>query len=249
MGPGSRPDCRSAGRIDIVRPTGGNTAMTDASGASPGSRPDRCPVCRAARPEPFQRIGDVVYWRCDTCEARFLDPTQRLSRAEEHAVYRLHENAAEDEGYRRFLSKLVLPLLDRLPAGASGLDYGCGPGAALAAMLEEAGHAVALYDPLFRPDRSVLGRRYDFVACTETAEHFHDPVAEFDRLGGLVRPGGLLAVMTCFQTDDARFADWHYRRDPTHVVFYREATLRHVAALRGWTCEIPRKDVAIMRIP
>ena len=39
----------------------------------------------------------------------------------------------------------------------------------------------------------------------------------------LVRPGGWLAVMTCFQTDDARFAGWHYRKDPTHVVFYREA--------------------------
>jgi hypothetical protein len=53
--------------------------------------------------------------------------------------------------------------------------------------------------------------------------------------------------MTCFQTEDARFADWHYRRDPTHVVFYREATLRCVAENRGWTLEIPVKDVALMR--
>ena len=49
--------------------------------------------------------------------------------------------------------------------------------------------------------------------------------------------------MTCFQTDDKRFADWHYRKDPTHVVFYRETTFRTIARQRGWTCQIPVKDV------
>jgi len=214
-----------------------------------GLVPDSCPVCRAPGPRPFQRVRGAAYWHCPSCRARFLDPRQRPSRSEEHAAYRLHENDADDPGYRRFLSKLVLPLLERLPAGASGLDYGSGPNSALAAMLGEAGHGIALYDPLFRPDRSVLDRRYDFVTCTETAEHFHHPADEFDRLGDLLRPGGLLAVMTCFQTDDARFADWHYRRDPTHVVFYREATLRRIAEQRGWTCDIPVKDVAFMRLP
>jgi len=64
-----------------------------------------------------------------------------------------------------------------------------------------------------------------------------------------VRPGGWLAVMTCFQTDDTRFRDWHYRHDPTHVVFYREATFRHIASSRGWSLEVPVKDVALMRRP
>lgn len=52
--------------------------------------------------------------------------------------------------------------------------------------------------------------------------------------------------MTCFQVDDEDFAQWHYRRDPTHVVFYREETLRYVAAQRGCKCEIPVKDVAFI---
>jgi hypothetical protein len=55
--------------------------------------------------------------------------------------------------------------------------------------------------------------------------------------------------MTFFQTDDAGFADWHYRKDPTHVVFYREATMRQAAASRGWSCEIPVRNVALMRKP
>jgi SAM-dependent methyltransferase len=189
------------------------------------------------------------YWRCGACEARFLDPRHHPSPGDERAEYLLHDNDPDDPRYRRFLARLADPLMARLPAGSSGLDYGCGPGPALAAMLREAGHDVALFDPVFRPERSVLERCYDFVTCTETAEHFHQPADEFDRLMALVRPGGWLAVMTCFQTDDARFAGWQYRKDPTHVVFYREATLRLLAARRGWSCEIPVKDVALMRRP
>ena len=128
----------------------------------------------------------------------------------------------------------------------AGLDYGCGPGPALAAMLEEAGLEMALYDPFFEADRAVLGRDYDVITMSEVAEHLFDPAAEFQRLDRLLKPGGWLGVMTCFQTDDERFANWHYRRDPTHVVFYRPLTLQVIAEQRGWSCEIPCKDVALM---
>ncbi|MEX2616169.1 MAG: class I SAM-dependent methyltransferase [Alphaproteobacteria bacterium] len=223
-------------------------AVNGESGA-PSAIPAVCPVCRAAMPQPFLSVDGRDYRRCSVCEARFLDTRQLPTRELEHAHYRRHENHPDDPRYRRFLSKLAAPLLARLSAGSQGLDYGCGPGPALAAMLREAGHAVALYDPLFYPDTAPLRHTYDFVTCTETAEHFHRPAEEFDRLMMLLRPGGWLAVMTCFQTDDARFPDWHYRKDPTHVVFYREGTLRHLAASRGWSCDVPVKDVALMQRP
>lgn len=176
-----------------------------------------------------------------------MDARHHLPREAEHAQYRLHQNDRDDPGYRNFLSKLAGPLLARLKPGSRGLDYGCGPGPALAAMLSEAGHDMALYDPLFAPERSVLDARYDFVTCTETAEHFHDPWTEFETLATLLKPGGWLGVMTSFQTNDDAFARWHYRLDPTHVVFYREATLRHIAARLGMQIEVPVKDVALMR--
>ena len=208
----------------------------------------RCPVCREPGLEPFCRVEGRLYHRCARCEARLLDPRHHPTPEDELAHYRLHENDPEDAGYRRFLARLAEPLLAKLRVPARGLDFGCGPGPALAHMLREAGHSVALYDPFFAPDRRVLRPgAYDFVTCSETAEHFHRPAESFDRMGRLLRPGGWLAVMTCFQTDDARFADWHYRRDPTHTVFYRETTLRRLAAARGWHCEIPARDVALLR--
>ena len=178
-----------------------------------------------------------------------LDPRQFLSADDELAHYHTHDNRVDDPGYRTFLARLATPLLELLPYGRHGLDYGSGPGPALAAMMREAGHEMTIYDPFFAPDLRVLGDRYDFITCTEVAEHFYDPAAEFDRLDAMLRPGGWLGIMTTFQTDDARFSNWHYRRDPTHVVFYRRETLQVLASDRGWSVDIPTANVAIFRKP
>jgi len=100
----------------------------------------------------------------------FLDPAHRLSAAEEQARYRHHRNDPADIKCRRFLSKLAEPLLQRLVPPKKGLDYGCGPGSALACMLREAGHSIRLFDPLFSPDPEPLADLYDFITCTETSE-------------------------------------------------------------------------------
>jgi hypothetical protein len=206
-----------------------------------------CPVCESPDPHPFLSVDERDYWRCGRCIATFLDPAQLPSQAFEYEQYALHRNDPGDPGYRKFLARLAEPLLARLPAKQQGLDYGCGPGSALAALLTEAGHEVALYDPLFRPDQTVLERRYAFITCTEVIEHFHRPAAEFARLHRLLLPGAWLGVMTRLQTDDRRFAQWHYRREPTHVVFYRAETLEFIARRFGWMSEILAPDAALFR--
>ena len=211
--------------------------------------PNACPVCRAKSPRAFVSIKKLNYWRCDLCKATFLASAQRLSPEQEFAHYRHHRNDRDDPRYRAFLSTLADPLLEKLQPGMTGLDYGCGPGPALVAMLEEAGLNMSRYDPFFWNEPAVLQQCYDVITLSEVAEHFFEPAEEFDRLDGMLKPGGWLGVMTCFQTDDARFRDWHYRRDPTHVVFYRAQTFEVVAANRGWCLECPRKDVALLQKP
>lgn len=208
-----------------------------------------CPVCRAAATAPYQQVAGRDYRLCDRCQAVFLVPWQHPSAEAERAQYCLHENDPGDPRYRAFLSKLALPLLDRLARGSLVLDYGCGPASALAAMLGEAGHEVRLYDPCFRDDRAVLDLRYDAIACSEVVEHFRRPAEEFERLARMLRPGGVLAIMTGFRCADAAFATWHYRRDPTHLVFYAGATLEYLAGEAGWHCSIPARNVALLCKP
>jgi SAM-dependent methyltransferase len=209
----------------------------------------RCPVCRARATRPFVEVEGRRYGRCRRCRATFLDPAQVPSPAQAHAHYRTHRNDAADPGYRAFAARLARPLLARVGTAASVLDFGCGASSALAALLAEAGCRVARFDPLFHPERAPLASTYDGVAAMEVIEHLHAPGDEIDRLATRVRLGGWLALTTCLQTDDARFARWWYRRDPTHVVFYRARTLHVLAAELGWRCELPAKDVALMKRP
>ena len=208
-----------------------------------------CLLCRDGDVARFAEVEHKQYWRCGGCLLTFLEPGAHPTADVEYAHYLTHENDVDDPGYRKFLGRLAGPMLARLGPSSTGLDYGCGPGPALARMLSEGGHRVTLYDPFFANDAAVLGASYDFVTCSETAEHFHDPASEFDRFQRMLKPGGWLGLMTCFQNDDAGFATWHYRRDPTHVVFYKRETLAFMAARLGWTFESPAKDIALMRKP
>lgn len=220
--------------------------------ASAGWREASLPICRVCGRLELAKFGvfdGAAYWHCDGCEAILVDESCLPTPSDERAHYEWHENDTNDPRYRDFVSRLADPLLGRLEPGSEGLDYGCGPGPVLAAILREHGHSVALYDPFFSPKSSVLEQTYDFIVCCEVPEHFHNPAKEFARLDSLLRPGGWLGLMTCFRTEDHLFVRWHYRRDPTHVVFYKEATLRTVAGRFAWTIDFPRKDVAIMRKP
>ena len=139
------------------------------------------------------------------------------------------------------------PLLEYVPKGSRGLDYGCGPGPAMAAMLTEQGYPTANYDPIYYPEPLLLQKQYDFVSCSEVVEHFHNPAASFNQLYKLLKPGACLAVMTNWWSDDQDFCRWHYRRDPTHVCFYCPATFDYLVELLGFELRHMQQNVAILQ--
>ena len=207
----------------------------------------KCPVCCAQKPELFMNITPYQYFFCAVCEAKFLTPKNWLSREDEYKHYLTHENDADDPNYQKFVSKLMEALLPELRPNSVGLDYGCGPSSALAKLLIQKNFQIKLYDPFFEIIEHNLTLKYDFITCSETVEHFYHPSKEFSKLDSLLKPGGWLGIMTQFQTDNNRFKNWNYRRDPTHVVFYRERTFDVIAKQRGWTCQIPSKDIVLMQ--
>lgn len=208
-----------------------------------------CPLCQGLRVFPYARVHARQYFGCERCGLVFLEPGKRLEPAAERKHYGTHENEPNDSRYRAFLSRLSVPLVERLRPGTEGLDYGSGPGPTLSVMLAEQGFRMAIYDPFFAPDLKTLDRTYDFVTCAETAEHFRAPAGEFDRLNRLLRPGGWLAVMTEMLRDDCVFENWHYARDPTHVCFYRPRAMEWLAGLYGWAAEFPHRNVVLFGKP
>ena len=205
-----------------------------------------CPLC--SDPESLHYHSDQRrgYRQCPRCRLVFVPAEYHLDSAAERAEYELHDNNPVDPGYRRFLSRLSEPLVNRLQPGMRGLDFGCGPGPALAMMLQEQGLSMSLYDPFFSPDRSVLDRRYDFITATEVVEHLRRPGEELEMLWSMLRPGGVLGVMTKLVLDVEAFSRWHYKNDPTHVCFFSAATWEWWAQRRDARLELLGSDVILL---
>ena len=207
-----------------------------------------CPLCQAGGNSFYNAPESGPYFSCPRCDLIWLDPARRLPPEKEAAHYQTHENSPHDPRYRAFLNQLWAPLKKHLEPGANGLDYGSGPGPTLHRMAIEDGHPSNHFDPLFFPEKKVLNEHYNFVTCSETAEHFHDPAREFRQMGDLLLPGGWLGIMTSRLPAREAFANWHYRRDPTHVVFYSCATFRWIASAYGFEEPLfPNERVALLR--
>ncbi|PHR28103.1 MAG: hypothetical protein COA36_07470 [Desulfotalea sp.] len=206
-----------------------------------------CPLCGGNQNNLYHRDAVRQYRQCGACHLVFVPQQFHLSIAKEKKEYDLHENDCEDEGYLRFLSRFSDPFVEKLGVKQQGLDFGCGPAPALASLIEQHGHSVALYDILYNDDKSVLAKKYDFICATEVVEHFCSPGKEFEQLFEMLLPGGWLGIMTKMVRDEASFKTWHYIRDLTHVAFYCTETFSYLAKQYGATLAFVGADVIFMQ--
>jgi len=203
-----------------------------------------CPLCRTSEGMPFYQ-DRREYFRCPVCYLVFVLPHQFLTRKEENSAYDHHENSTDDPRYRRFLSRLFVPVSQRLAPESRGLDFGSGPGPTLSVMFEEAGHSMEIYDPFYSPDSKPLHQQYGFITASEVVEHLHHPRRELDRLWSCLKPNGSLGIMTKRVIDEESFSGWHYKNDPTHVCFFSIETFRWLADKWRATLTVPEKDVVL----
>jgi len=187
------------------------------------------------------------YHQCTTCSLVFVPSGYHLSPEKEKDEYDLHRNNPDDAGYKDFLSRLFIPLHERLLPGGQGLDFGCGPGPTLSVMFEEAGFPMEVYDHFYANDTGPLKKKYDFITTTEVVEHLHHPADDLNMLWTLLRPGGYLGIMTKQVVDKQAFSRWHYIHDLTHVCFFSQTAFQWLADLWQGELEVLGKDVVIFR--
>ena len=205
-----------------------------------------CPLCQSESYF-FHEDTKRSYLRCRQCTLIFVSPEFLPTREEEKAQYDLHENNPSDKGYRNFLNRLVKPLTERLSPKSSGLDFGCGPGPTLSAMMQEAGHKMSLYDPIYYPNDNLLTESYDFITATEVFEHLHEPAKDLKILFNALNPDCWLGIMTKRTRDKESFSQWHYIQDPTHVCFWSEATFHWLANQWQAVVEFSAADVVLIQ--
>lgn len=207
-----------------------------------------CPLCGSGAVETFASDERRDYLVCSQCALVFVPAGFHLNNDDEKALYDLHQNSPDDQGYRQFLSRLATPLMKRLPEGGTGLDFGSGPGPTLSVMFEESGYAMRLFDKYYADDETVWAASYDFITSTEVIEHLSSPAELLNKLWQCLKPGGYLGLMTKLRLTEAEaFARWHYRQDPTHICFYAPMTMSWMADYWEAELEILGKDVIIFR--
>ena len=208
---------------------------------------DTCPLCGNSGSRHFFKDRQRAYYRCERCKLVFVPPEHHLPANEEKAHYDLHENSPGDQGYRRFLGRLLNPMLGRISVGAKGLDFGSGPGPTLSVMFAEAGFEVEVYDIFYAPNQAVLEKNYDFITATEVVEHLSSPGEVLNQLWQMLNPGGILGIMTKRVRDKAAFAHWHYKNDPTHIAFFADDTFTWLAEYWGADIVLKQSDVVLLK--
>ena len=205
-----------------------------------------CPLCSGDDIDRIYEDDKRIYLSCLNCRLVFVPKVYWLDAKDEKTIYDLHENDPQDPRYRRFLSRLVSPLVERLNPNQQGLDFGCGPGPTLSVLLEEQGQQVDLYDPFYFDDPSVFHKKYDFICATEVVEHLRDPKREFASLFKMLKRGGWLGIMTKRMMDKHAFAQWHYIRDMTHICFYGQHTFEYLARRFDARLTVLANDVILL---
>lgn len=214
------------------------------------SNDDECPLCAmggAARVLEAKALGRLrPFLHCPVCDLLYVPARFHLGADEEKKQYGKHRNDLKDRGYAEHLGAMARELNACATAGRL-LDYGSGPVAAFADLMERAGWRADIYDPYFSPATSGLRSSYDFITCIEVAEHFRVPRRSWDDLFGRLAPGGRAFVMTQLRDFAPGLEEWYYLRDITHVAFYSRDCLRWIAGRWGLQVEFPSRQIACFK--
>ncbi len=194
-----------------------------------------CPICQSSTRElidsEIKVHGPVTYKVCETCALIYKNTHHHIDPSKEKVHYDHHQNTMDNLGYVKMFERFIAEAIDPFIKNGKGLEFGSGPGPVLYELLKHKGFAMDYYDPYYHPNQTVFNETYDVITSTEVFEHLSDPVYELTRLSACLKPKGILAIMTSFHPDnDETFLSWWYRRDPTHIAFYRVKTFETLIA-------------------
>lgn len=186
-----------------------------------------CPLCNGTS-KSFYTHGQRKFLQCSLCLSVFLHPKNYLTTKQEEAHYKNHNNNPEDTGYQNFVSPATNAVLRDFTPQHSGLDFGSGTGSPIVKVLQDNRYSIEQYDLFFHNNPVLLQKQYDYITCTEVAEHFKEPLKEFELLKSLLLPNGKLYLMTDLFDEARDFGSWYYKNDHTHVFMYHRNALEWI---------------------
>lgn len=184
-----------------------------------------CPLCETK----LENRADEHYYLCSMCFAYVKDKKYYFTLQQEKRRYQEHKNDINDLHYQNFTAPITKNILEKFSKNHLGLDYGCGSAPVITSILKSKNYKIKMYDPFFFPNDDYKKYQYDYIFSCEVFEHFYNPKAEIKKLISLLKPNGLLLIMTHLYNGVRSFNKWYYRRDPTHVFIYTAKTINYIS--------------------
>ena len=200
---------------------------------------NKCPLCDNNTDNIlFDKYTRRKFYKCNNCKALFADKDSIPNLDEEKTRYKEHINDVEDINYQKFVSPITNGIMNNFTTNHLGLDFGAGPGPVISKILTDNNYQIKQYDPFFSnfPELLVEEKKYDYIACCEVIEHFHDPKKEFKLLKSLLKENGKLYCMTeLYNEETTKFKNWYYMNDKTHVFIYHRDTIHWITKEFGFS--------------
>lgn len=191
----------------------------------------RCLLCTSEKLKDLKhQHWQVAFFHCEHCDLIFREPASFPDWGRQKVRYDQHNNSLDDKRYLEYFQQFIVPLKKHLDEAGlrQGLDWGAGPGPALAQELRKLNFEIVNYDPIYFPD--MPKGLFDFVTTTEVIEHFQTPFESLSEVLDFVKEKGVFAGMTNFHSGPEHFSSWWYAKDDTHVCFYSEKTFDWIEA-------------------
>jgi len=222
-----------------------------------------CPVCGGCEPRTFCERDGVRFVRCGACRSLYqaAEPDRaRLAEIYARDYHRLrgHSGNPAIEAVKQATMRAYLARLEKLrPPGRRLLEAGCSAGAGLAAAaaagwqaegVEPAGDAAeiarrrsgvrAVYQGRLE-DAPLPAQGYDVIVLFDVIEHIDPPHGTLTAIHRLLRPGGLVLIVTPDATSLS--ARWFRSRWPhlfaEHVILFSRGGLRRILEAAGFRVE------------
>lgn len=196
----------------------------------------KCKIC-AQKVKEFEDIQlQKTFYHCENCELIFLDKNFYITSEKEKSQYDNHNNSIEDTGYVQMFENFLDFFWEEVNATTEEvLDFGSGPGPVLSTLIKRRGKKCDIYDKFFQPKKVYQDKKYHLITSTEVFEHLEDPKSMLEFFKTILHSGGYVALMTLFHTNEKEdFLKWWYRRDPTHITFFRPKSFEILASQCGF---------------
>lgn len=220
----------------------------------------RCEICGGATSYYFSKtfnafnLGEVDYWRCDTCG--FVFSRTHLEMSQEawtelnllcHETYQGGDENVLDPRWKARIAAQALALSELAAAGlldpgGRWVDFGCGDGVLSNVCSREHGLKLLKYDEHMAAGNDYLAAEdmvegaFDFVVSTSVFEHMTRR-EQWDGVEALVSPGGAFGLHTLVAETVPKDPGWFYLQAP-HCAFFTNDAMKRLFKDWGYRSSI-----------